>query len=362
LSLAAQKKKTQWFELDQYTFEDYVHEYFKSYSTPEEYKFRKGIFEEKLAAIKKHNQDSSKSWKKGINHMSDYTHEEYQKLLGYNKALGFAHWHKRNTVIRPHFVIKQDLSALPLTVDWRNQGVISAVKDQGQCGSCWSFGSTETLESWWALATGRLQDLSEQQILDCAPNPQNCGGTGGCGGGIVDIAWQKIIDLGGIQSEWTYPYLSWPGNDYPTCKFDPTKIQANLSSFVSLPTNEYWPVMNVLATLGPLAINVDASLWNDYEYGVFTGCNMTSIDINHVVQLVGYGTDDQYGDYWLVRNSWTPSFGENGYIRIARSSNVECGMDNSPQDGTGCDGGPPQVQICSACGIVFDALYPIITV
>jgi hypothetical protein len=87
-----------------------------------------------------------------------------------------------------------DISTLPTSVDWRDQNVISAVKDQGKCGSCWSFGTAESIESHWALATGQLQDLSEQQILDCTPNPNACGGTGGCGGGIVELGYQKIID------------------------------------------------------------------------------------------------------------------------------------------------------------------------
>jgi len=105
---------------------------------------------------------------------------------------------------------------------------------------------------------------------------------------------------------------------------------------------------------------VDASAWGEYETGVFDGCNATNPDIDHVVQLVGYGTDDVYGDYWLVRNSWSPKWGELGYIRIARSSNVTCGVDLRPQDGTGCNGGPSTVSVCGECAILYDVSYPVI--
>ena len=98
---------------------------------------------------------------------------------------------------------------LPEHVDWREKGVVTPAKDQGQCGSCWTFASTEALESSVALTTGHLMTLSEQQILDCTPNPKHCGGTGGCQGGIVQIAYDKINEYGGLSGEWQYPYLSY---------------------------------------------------------------------------------------------------------------------------------------------------------
>lgn len=165
----------------------------------------------------------------------------------------------------------------------------------------------------------------------------------------------------GVCSEWVYPYLSYRGSNMK-CHFSPirTPIAANISGLVKLPANQYSPLMNAVATLGPIAVSVDASAWSAYESGVFTGCNATSIDINHAVVLVGYGTDSKYGDYWLVRNSWAPSWGEQGYIRIARSSSPSCGVDNSPSDGTGCKGGPTSVICCGECGILYDTSYPIV--
>jgi len=255
-----------------------------------------------------------------------------------------------------------DLSALPPRVDWREHGIITAVKDQGQCGSCWTFGTAETIESYWANKTGELTDLSEQQILDCTSNPNQCGGTGGCGGGTAEVAFESIITAGGLADEWTYPYVSYYGNP-STCALNATTQPrpvafAQISSYTTLPPNQYNPVFAHIAKVGPLAISVDASLWSPYEEGIFNGCNQTDPDIDHEVQLVGYGIDNQLGEYWLVRNSWSPFWGEEGYIRIQRSSTVTCGTDTQPSDGTGCKNGPSSVTVCGTCGILYDSTYP----
>jgi len=253
----------------------------------------------------------------------------------------------------------------PSSVDWRIRGVVSAVKDQGQCGSCWSFASAETLESHLAIMTGELSNLSDQQILDCTENPKQCGGTGGCGGGTTEVAYQTIIsNQGGLSSEWTYPYNSYFGDNFE-CNFNSTKTPAvaMLDSYTDLPSNEYDPVMMALAYVGPLAISIDASGWDSYESGVFTGCNMQSPDLDHGVQLVGYGQDRVgNGDFWLIRNSWSAYWGESGYIRIARSDNITCGVDVNPGDGDGCRNGPAKVTVCGPCGLLYDTVFPVIKI
>jgi len=105
-------------------------------------------------------------------------------------------------------------------------------------------------------------------------------------------------------------------------------------------------------------LSVDAASWSAYEEGVFDGCNQTNPDLDHAVQLVGFGTDSQFGDYWLVRNSWAPLWGENGYIRLRRTPVERCGVDVTPSHGDGCRGGPPTEYVCGTCGVVYDALYP----
>jgi len=344
-----------WHELEasNYDFNAFVSDFNRRYSA-QEFETRKAIFNANLAKIKTHNKDDTKSWKEGVNHLADRTEAELKQLRGYKKTVAAS---------MPKGGIPYTYRglAVPKSVDWREHGIISAVKDQGQCGSCWTFGTAETIESYWALAKGQLPVLSEQQILDCTPNPDQCGGTGGCGGGTAEIAMTQIIKQGGLSSEWTYPYRSYFGENFSQCNFSArTPPAANIKSYVNLPVNKYEPVVEALAHEGPLALAVDASKWSFYESGVFDGCNQTNPDIDHAVQLVGYGSDKKDGDYWIIRNSWTPAWGEEGFIRIKRRSDPPCGMDIHPEDGTACKDGPKQVEVCGTCGVLFDPLYPVV--
>ncbi|EGD74032.1 hypothetical protein PTSG_05727 [Salpingoeca rosetta] len=350
--------KTLWHQLDGYSFEHFKAEYGKRYLSSEEHDFRRQVFERTLASVKAHNSDPTKTWKQGINHMSDWTDGEFKRLLGYDKGIGYS-LHRPTP---PGFKANVDVNGLPDSVDWRTKHVVTAVKDQGQCGSCWSFGSAETLESHVAVQTGTLEVLSEQNILDCTPNPEECGGTGGCQGGTAEIAYEHMAKHGGLQTEWTYPYLSWYGDNYK-CHFKEKMSVVNVTGYVKLPSNQYEPLMDAIANKGPISISVEAVAWKNYESGIFDGCNQTNPDIDHAVQLVGYGDDNSQG-YWLVRNSWTPHWGESGYIRIRRTANEggRCGMDITPQDGSGCKGGPDKVKVCGTCGILFDNVYPTIGV
>ena len=231
-------------------------------------------------------------------------------------------------------------------------------------GSCWAFASVETLESHWALASGNvIEELSEQQILDCVPNPEECGGTGGCGGGTPDLAYEALIASGGgLASEWTYPYISGTGTGVGPCKFSGAGV-ATITGWTMLPSNDQEAVMEALAFAGPLAVNVDASAWHAYEGGVFTGCSHSDVEIDHVVQLVGYGIDaDTKLAYWLVRNSWGSSWGENGYVRILREpDNEHCFIDNEPWEGVDCLNVTSPIQTataCGECGILYSVTYP----
>lgn len=348
--------KLKWNELDtSYKFETYLQHFNKHYDDANEYQMRKTIFESNLHKIVDHNKDSSKTWKEEINHLADWTSEEFDRIRGYNKKMAV---NAKQTRV-PHKL--KPVSALPATVDWRTQGVVTPVKDQGDCGSCWSFAAAETIESHWAISKGQLWELSEQQILDCTSNPQHCGGTGGCNGGTAEVAFASIIKAGGLSSEWTYPYASHGGVNNPKCSLNSNvTTPVSISSFEELPENQYLPLLTAVATLGPIAISVDASAWSFYATGVFNGCNQTHPDLDHAVQLVGYGTENNTM-YWLVRNSWTPAWGEGGYIKIMRTEEVTCGTDLSPADGSGCDNGPATVSVCGTCGILYDNAYPVIS-
>jgi cathepsin L len=122
-------------------------------------------------------------------------------------------------------------------------------------------------------------------------------------------------------------------------------------------------MLEAVATKGPITITVDAGGWHDYATGIFDGGNHTNPDLDHLVQLMGYGSEDGK-DYWLIRNSWTPEWGENGYIRVARHSqdSAPCGMDITPADGDGCKGGPTVVKVCGVSGVLYDGAYPLLGV
>jgi len=351
--------RPKWHQLDGYSFEKYYEDFNKFYPDSE-IEFRRAIFDKKLSEIKSHNANPSYTWKEGVNHLTDLSDQEFSRMLGYNKQLGYKQVAKRSQIYE-----KVDISLLPTSVDWRQKvpSVVSPVKDQGMCGSCWTFATTQALESHYAIATGVLQELSEQAVLDCTPNPSDCGGTGGCEGGTVELAYSNILTHGykGLPTEWMYPYLSYWGKDQPACLLNNTRPAAFINGYVVLPSNQYDPLVNAVATKGPIAISVDASAWSKYETGVYNGCNATNPDIDHAVILVGFGTDSALGDYWLVKNSWSASFGEEGYIRLARSSKITCGVDLTPGDGDACDNDKTPQIVCGTCGILFDTAYPIIS-
>ena len=360
--------KTTWDQLDNYSFDAYISEYGRTYGSAAERAERASIFAARLDVIRAHNAESNPphSWRRGVNAFTDRLPAELRAMKGLDKALLHA-----GKAAEPLTTAAEELlRGLPASVDWRLQKAVTPVKNQGQCGSCWTFASAETLESHWFLATGELQELSEQFILDCTPNDQHCGGDGGCAGGTAKLAYDRLAAVGGCPSEWTYPYLSGLGkagtcHGLPLPPAQPHSAAparaANVTGHVAVMGNSYPAVMNAIATKGPLAVTVDAGAWHDYESGVFDGGNATNPDLDHLVQMVGYGTDADTGaDYFLIRNSWTPGWGEDGYIRLARSVNASCGVDITPLDGDGCAGGPATVEVCGQSGVLFDAVYPIV--
>jgi len=293
----------------------------------------------------------------GINKFSDMTAEEKKAFRGVNGAL--LHRQKasgKRAVPRTMNIEFNATAWAGVNVDWRTKGIITDPKDQGGCGSCWTFSTAETIESYYAQKTGKLFVLSEQQILDCTPNPNDCGGSGGCGGGTVELAVARIMVMGGLSNESSYPYVSGDGSNFK-CDMNKVRPAVTVSNYFDLPSNQLNPTLQHVATVGPVSISVDASTWSSYETGIFDGCDNKSPDIDHAVQLVGFGTASSGGDYWLVRNSWSASWGESGYIRLKRYATPPCGVDSTPGDGDGCNGGPSKVTVCGNCGILYDNVY-----
>ena len=179
-------------------------------------------------------------------------------------------------------------------------------------------------------------------------------------GATAEIAFDYVAGMSGILEEYQLGYSAYSGSD-SACGFDVSGASpvATITGFVQLPENNYTSLMNAIAKVGPVAVSVDASTWSAYRGGIFNGCNQKQPDINHAVTLVGYGEENGQ-KYWTVRNSWSPSYGELGYIRVLRTDDDEsnCGMDITPQDGTACTGETDPVKVCGTCGILYDSSYP----
>ena len=340
-----------------YTFEEFKSDFGKDYADASEHAARRAAFHAKLKDIAAHNDAAAgHSWKKGVNQFSDMLDAERELPRGLARGAAAARRAAAPVPSSAHLATAfgGDAAALPPSVDWRDHKppVISAVKDQGGCGSCWAFSTVETLESAVAIATGKLLTLSPQQVVSCAPNPLSCGGTGGCDGSVQWLGFNYTAGAG-IVTEADYPYTAKTG----TCEQPlPGKTVAGNTGFVRLPANNYSALMNAVATVGPIAISLDAS-WRNYESGVYTGACGATID--HAVVLVGYGTEGA-NDYYLVRNSWGESFGEGGYIKLKRNADDSdnCATDENPSSGTECKPYPKTQKVCGACGILSDSSYP----
>lgn len=209
---------------------------------------------------------------------------------------------------------------LPRSVDWRKKGAVTPVKNQGRCGSCWSFSTTGALEGQMFRKTGRLVSLSEQNLIDCSGEY----GNNGCNGGLMDNAFAYIRDNKGIDSEESYPYEGVQGE----CRYSKQAREGEDTGFVDIPSGNEHALMKALASVGPVSVAIDASheSFQFYHDGVYDPPNCDSHALDHGVLVVGYGTTDDDVDYYIVKNSWGTTWGKDGYIWMARNSGNECGV------------------------------------
>jgi len=299
-----------------YTDEEYqtayatwMHKYGKSY-TSDEFQSRFSIFKQNMDYVRDWNAAES-STVLGLTYFADLTNEEYRSIY-----------------LGTHFDGTERLkNALPFnleapladTVNWVNKGAVTPIKNQGQCGSCWSFSTTGSTEGAHFLKTGNLVSLSEQNLMDCSKSY----GNNGCNGGLMDDAFKYIIANKGIDTESSYPYTAATKFD---CKYKAADSASTLSNFKDVTSGSETALADA-AKITPISVAIDAShnSFQLYTSGVYYEPACSSTQLDHGVLVVGYGSDNG-SDYWIVKNSWGTTWGMSGYIWMSRNKDNNCGI------------------------------------
>jgi len=247
------------------------------------------------------------SYKMALMEYSDWTEEEMaERRLGYVPA-----------PYDPTMELEtfEGVTA-PNSLDHRDSGLVTGVKNQGQCGSCWAFSATGCMEGAWMKKTGNLISMSEQQFVDCAP--------GSCQGGMMGPAWDNAKN--GIESEQAYPYTA--RDSY--CKFDSSKVVARAAGWNRVSHSESALEAALYQVGYPISIAVHVgSSFQHYSHGIYSDPNCRYGQLNHAVLLVGYNKDRSGQHYWIVKNSWGSGWGEGGYIHMKMGEN-SCGIAKDP--------------------------------
>lgn len=289
-------------------FNNYIREYNKNYNESE-YWYRYNIYETNMEHINLRNSNLT-SYKLGENNFTDMTREEFNhKFLNFKIEV--------NQSVIPNYNLTN--STIPSSMDWRAEGLVTNIKNQQQCGSCWAFSAIGTLEGQWAKNTSQLVSLSEQNLVDCAGN-YSCDG---CEGGWPDKAIQYIIDNGGVDTESSYPYMGIDGD----CAFNKTNIGANSSKVVLLQTGNMTTLYNALAHVGPISVALDAEGdFQMYKSGIFNSTTCSNTLLDHAVLAVGYGQTLEGHKYLIIKNSWGTDWGMDGYIYFSADIDNMCGI------------------------------------
>ena len=308
------------------SFLDFMDSHNKTYEN-DDLMYRFKVFSNNLKKIESHNIDSE--WKMGVNSYADMTAHEFRCATNHGCFVDEEGRHigrgVRGLSGSCKGTMPKNIDVMD-SIDWREKGAVTAVKNQGQCGSCWSFSATGAMEGAWAIATGNLVSLSEQQLVDCSLRYGNMA----CNGGLMDNAFKYAID-NGMCTEEEEPYK---GEKDSCVKCSP---QVFMKSCVDVTPNDQEELLRAVSQ-GPvsIAIEADTRYFQFYKSGVLDSSDCGT-NLDHGVLIVGYGTEDGK-PYWLVKNSWGPSWGEDGYVKILRS--------NSTNDG-------------GICGVAMQPSYPV---
>jgi cathepsin L len=289
----------------------------KSYSTVAEEIARFNIFIENQRQIDAHNEEFKAglhTFEVGMNQFGDMTNEEFRSQMN-----GFVQSAKPAATS----IFQAAVTDIPDSVDWRPKGYVTPVKNQAQCGSCWAFSATGGLEGQHFKKTGKLVSLSEQNLVDCSGKQ----GNQGCQGGLMDQAFTYIKVNNGIDTEDSYPYQARNGQ----CRFNASNVGATDTGFTDIKSGDESDLTNAIATVGPISVAIDASKlsFQFYKKGVYYAARCSSTNLDHGVLAVGYGATSDGTKYYIVKNSWKASWGDQGYILMSRDRNNNCGIATS---------------------------------
>lgn len=303
------------------SWEEYKQKYSKNYDSENEEAYRSTVWGSNIDLIKSHNAEADAgvhSFHLGENHIADMTTDEIRSY--FNGILP-----SEGETGGVEFQAEVELASLPASIDWRMNDTVTPVKNQGQCGSCWAFSATGSLEGQHALKTGKLVSLSEQNLVDCAKKE----GNHGCMGGLMDFAFKYVKDNKGIDTEASYPYTAKTGK---TCLYNATNSGATLTSWVDIAHDSEADLLKAVGTVGPISVGIDASrpTFHFYKKGVYHDKKCSNKRLDHGVLAVGYGMakldNGKSKDFWLVKNSWGEKWGMEGYIQMARNRDNACGI------------------------------------
>ncbi|ETW04213.1 hypothetical protein H310_04555 [Aphanomyces invadans] len=281
------------------------------YPSVEERQRRAEVFYDNAKLVAQHNQQVHATYTLELNKFADTTWDEFKQLyLGASTPQNCSAAHTARLVAKD----------VPEAIDWRRWGAVSPVKDQGKCGSCWTFSSTGCLESHNLLTHGKKVLLSEQNLIDCAQAFDNHG----CSGGLPSHAFEYVKYNGGLDTGASYPYHA----KDEKCRFSPASVGVKVLDVVNITSRDETELRMAVGTVGPVSIAFQvASDFRFYKEGVYdsTVCQSGEEDVNHAVLAVGYNATEDGRKYWIVKNSWSAKWGLQGYFNIARDKNM-CGL------------------------------------
>ncbi|XP_031627880.1 cathepsin L1-like [Contarinia nasturtii] len=289
-------------------------------------------FEETLrnSAFSKHSDDiinhnhlfekGLSSFKMKLNKFSDIPHKDF---VFHMRAYMHVRKARKNATIDHSTYFKGSANfVLPKSIDWRKKGAVSPVKMQDHCHSCWSFSAVGSIEGQHFRKTGHLVQLSEQNVIDCMNRTER----DSCVAHTIHEVFDYVIRNGGIDTERSYPYKAVSGS----CKYKSRNSGAKIRSYSNIPTGDEKLLQEALATVGPISTCIDASheSFQHYGSGIYhePQCSSNIDDLNHAVLIVGYGTDDHGKDFYIVKNSWSDDWGDEGYVYMPRNRKNHCGI------------------------------------